>query len=67
MWITIGFQTLTAYIVALVINQVGSLLLGDGSVIGAMASILIAVLAILIAINSGRDIKTNKQGKEISA
>ncbi|MDU4883596.1 ferrous iron transport protein B [uncultured Clostridium sp.] len=67
MWITIGFQTLTAYIVALVINQVGSLFLGDGSVIGAMASILIAVLAILIAINSGRDIKTNKQGKEISA
>ena len=67
MWITIGFQTLTAYIVALVINQVGSLFLGDGSVIGAMASILIAVLAILIAINSGRAIKTNKQGKEISA
>lgn len=66
MWITVGFQTLTAYIVALVINQVGSLLLGDGSVIGAVASILIAVLAILIAIGSGRDIKTNKEGREIS-
>ena len=67
MWITVGFQTLTAYIVALVINQVGSLLLGEGSVIGAVASILIAVLAILIAIGSGRDIKTNKEGREISA
>lgn len=67
MWITVGFQTLTAYIVALVINQVGSLLLGEGSVIGAMASILIAVLVILIAIRSGRDIKTNKEGREISA
>lgn len=67
MWITVGFQTLTAYIVALVINQVGSLLLGEGSVIGAVASILIAVLAILIAIRSGRSIKTNKEGREISA
>lgn len=67
MWITVGFQTLTAYIVALVINQVGSLLLGEGSVIGAVTSILIAVLAILIAIGSGRDIKTNKEGREISA
>ena len=67
MWITVGFQTLTAYIVALVINQVGSLLLGEGSVIGAVVSILIAVLAIVIAIGSGRDIKTNKEGREISA
>lgn len=64
MWITIGFQTLTAYIVALIINQVGSLLLGEGSIIGAVVSILIAVVTILIAIGSGRDIKTNK---EISA
>lgn len=67
MWITIGFQTLTAYIVALVINQVGSLLLGEGSVIGAVVSILIAVLAIVIAIGSGRDIRTNKEDREISA
>ena len=67
MWITIGFQTLTAYIVALIINQVGSLLLGEGSVIGAVGSILIAILAILIAIGSGRNIKTNKEGREISA
>lgn len=67
MWITVGFQTLTAYIVALVINQVGSLLLGEGSVIGAVVSISIAVLAIVIAIGSGRDIKTNKEGREISA
>ena len=67
MWITVGFQTLTAYIVALVINQVGSLLLGEGSVIGAVVSILIAVLAIVIAIGSGRDIKINKEDREISA
>ena len=67
MWITVGFQTLTAYIVALVINQVGSLLLGEGRVIGAVVSISIAVLAIVIAIGSGRDIKTNKEGREISA
>lgn len=67
MWITIGFQTLTAYIVALIINQVGSLILGEGSVIGAVASILIAIVAIMIAVGSGRNIKTNKESREISA
>ena len=45
MWITIGFQTLTAYIVALMINQIGSFILGTGSLIGAIGSVLIAVFA----------------------
>ena len=67
MWITVGFQTLTAYIVALVINQVGSLLLGNGSVVGAIISILIAILAIALAVGSGRDITSNKEGRKVSA
>ncbi|MBQ8999412.1 MAG: ferrous iron transport protein B [Clostridium sp.] len=67
MWITVGFQTLTAYIVALVINQVGSLLLGNGSVVGAIISILIAILAIALAVGSGRDIRSNKEGRKVSA
>ena len=58
MWITIGFQTLTAYIVALMINQIGSFILGTGSLIG---SVLIAVFAISIAVLSGRDIKSKKK------
>ena len=33
----------------------------------AIGSILIAILAIMIAIGSGRNIKTSKEGKEISA
>lgn len=61
MWITIGFQTLTAYIVALMINQIGSFILGTGSLIGAIGSVLIAVFAISIAVLSGRDIKSNKK------
>ena len=61
MWITIGFQTLTAYIVALIINQVGSFILGTGSLIGAIGSVLIAVFAISIAVLSGREIKSNKK------
>lgn len=61
MWITIGFQTLTAYIVALMINQIGSFILGTGSLIGAIGSVLIAVFAISIAVLSGRDIRSKKK------
>ena len=56
-WIALGFQTLTAYIVALIINQVGSFILGNGSLIGALASIIIAVVVIFIAIATGRSSK----------
>lgn len=67
MWITIGFQTATAYIVALIINQVGSLLLGKGSIIGSIISILIAMTVVIIAICSGRNIKNIKNAKEVNA
>ena len=66
MWITVGLQTLTAYIVALLINQVGSLLLGNGSVVGAIASILIAILTVVLAVRSGKDIRSNKEGRKVS-
>jgi len=56
-WIALGFQTLTAYIVALIINQVGSFILGNGSLIGALTSIIIAVVVIFIAIATGRNSK----------
>ena len=67
MWITIGFQTLTAYIVALIINQVGSLILGSGSIVGAIVSILIAVVVIALAINSGKNIKNSEKTNKITA
>jgi ferrous iron transport protein B len=57
-FITLGFQTATAYIVALVINQVGNYILGTGSLTGAIISILIAVTAVAIVISTGR-----KEGK----
>lgn len=61
MWITIGFQTLTAYIVALIINQVGSFIVGTGSLFGAIGSILVAIIAISLAVLSGKDVKSEKQ------
>ena len=67
MWITIGFQTVTAYIVALIINQVGSLILGTGSVIGAIISVLIAILAIFLAVRSGKSIKNTKKVQQVNA
>lgn len=57
-FITLGFQTGTAYIVALVINQVGNYILGNGSLAGAIISILIAITAVVIVISTGR-----KEGK----
>ena len=67
MWITIGFQTLTAYIVALIINQVGSLLLGNGSVVGAIVSILIAITVVVLAVRSGRDVKNDNEARKVTA
>ena len=60
MWITIGFQTYTAYIVALMINQIGSLLLGEGNILGAVVSIIIPIVSIYLAIRSGKNIKSYK-------
>lgn len=56
-WITLGFQTFTAYIVALIINQVGSFILGTGSLIGAVTSIAITAAIIAIVILTGRSSK----------
>jgi len=61
-WITLGFQTFTAYIVALLINQVGNFILGSGSLLGALTSVIIAVVVIGTVIFTGR----NSKGKEIS-
>jgi len=59
-WITLGFQTFTAYIVALLINQVGNFILGSGSLLGALTSVIIAVVVIGTVIFTGR----NSKGKE---
>lgn len=53
-FITLGFQTGTAYIVALVINQVGNYALGKGSLAGAIISVVVAVAAVVIVIATGR-------------
>ena len=60
-WITLGFQTLTAYIVALIINQVGSFLLGTGSLVGAIVSVAVAVIIVSgIIIHSKKLMKDGK-------
>ena len=65
-WITLGFQTFTAYIVALIINQVGSFILGTGSLIGAVTSIVIAIAVITIVILTGRSSKEKQVGGQLS-
>lgn len=65
-WITLGFQTFTAYIVALLINQVGSFLIGSGSLIGAASSIIIAIAVVGIVILTGRSSKEKKIKGQLS-
>jgi ferrous iron transport protein B len=61
-FITLGFQTGTAYIVALVINQVGNYVLGNGSLAGAIISIAVAVAAVALVISTGRKENQSKVG-----
>ncbi|AOR24399.1 ferrous iron transport protein B [Clostridium taeniosporum] len=61
-WITLGFQTGTAYLVALLINQVGNALFYSGSVVGAVISIAI-VLVIIIGILLSAKKETSMNGK----
>lgn len=66
-FITLIFQTATAYIVALVINQVGNYLLGSGSLFGAVLSIMIAIGVVLIVIATGRkETKGKVSNKKLS-
>ena len=59
-WITLGFQTFTAYIVALLINQIGSAIFFGGSIIGAIISISIAAIIVLVILLS-----SNKSKKDM--
>ncbi|CAI3643503.1 Ferrous iron transport protein B [Clostridium neonatale] len=66
MWITIGFQTGTAYLVALVINQVGSFIGGYGSFAGAAISVVILIVVIALVVMSGRSSERVKSKGQLS-
>jgi len=66
MWITIGFQTGTAYLVALVINQVGSFIGGYGSFAGASISVVILIVVIALVVMSGRSSERVKSKGQLS-
>lgn len=65
-WITLGFQTFTAYITALIINQVGSFIIGKGSLLGAVISVVVAILVVIVAIATGRSSKQKEVKRQLS-
>ncbi len=65
-FITLGFQTGTAYVVALVINQVGNYILGVGSLIGAITSVLIAVAVVIVAMYTGKSSREKQTNGQLS-
>lgn len=52
--ITVGFQTFTAYLVALLINKVGSALFLGGSVMEAIILVAIVIAVIIMALTVGK-------------
>lgn len=63
-FITLGFQTGTAYLVALLINQVGSAIFFGGSIVGAVVSIAIVTTVItVILIPSKKNINLNNKSQ----
>ncbi|WP_252249872.1 ferrous iron transport protein B [Clostridium sp. ZBS13] len=63
-WITLGFQTGTAYLVALLINQVGNALFYGGNIIGALISIAIVVAIIAgILLSNKKSVNINSNVK----
>lgn len=66
MWITVGFQTGTAYLVALVINQVGSFIGGYGSFARAAISMLLLIAVIALVVMSGRSSERAKSKGQLS-
>ena len=65
-WITIGFQTGTAYLVALVINQVGSFIGGYGSLLGALGSVVLVLLVIGFVIIKSRKSEVSSLTGQVS-
>ena len=60
-WITILFQTLTAWVVALVINQVGSAIFLGGSVVAAIVTVVcVAALVAAILLISKKTLTKNE-------
>lgn len=64
--ITVGFQTLTAYLVALLINKVGSAFLLNGSIFEALLSIMIVICVILFTLNFDTVYHKVKKNKKVN-
>lgn len=58
-WITLAFQTGTAYLVALVINQVGSYIGGYGSLTGAIISVVAVICVVTFVLFISRTSTSN--------
>ena len=65
-WITLGFQTGTAYLVALVINQVGSFIGGYGSMTGAVISVAVVIAVVTIVLIASKTSSTEKKKSQLS-
>ncbi|SFD13563.1 ferrous iron transport protein B [Clostridium uliginosum] len=65
-WITLGFQTCTAYMVALLINQIGNAILYGGSVVSAVMSVVIVVGIVSLVLMFSKSSVQNKVDIELS-
>ena len=65
-WIAIGYQTLLAYVAALCINQIGSAVIGQGSVPGMIVAIVIIVVFLYFLLRPYKESETFSTEKAAS-
>ncbi len=65
-WIAIGYQTLLAYVVSLCINQIGSAVIGQGSVPGMIVAIVIIVVFLYFLLRPYKESETFSTEKAAS-
>ncbi len=56
-WFALGYQTLLAYCVSLMIFQLGSVFMGKGSLVGAIAAAIVAVFGIYMLVRPYKEAK----------
>ncbi len=66
-WFAIGYQCIFAYVVALIINQLGSFFLGTGNVLGVIAAVILLAVILFLLFRPYKESNTLTTGVKMRA